>query len=269
MFIVFVCDLVYHLMSTYFTENFLGDTSNRYLFDGFKISIVNYTEKVSEEWHFHDKVHISSIVKGGNLESRKTYDIEVDAGRIMVYDQGEIHRNRFTAHPSKNLNIEFEDHFFNSEILLSHLKPDERTNTEFQKIYFELLLNDVCTAQSIEQIVMSLFWCDKYENKALWIPKLKELLNDRWDEFLSLDDLSKEMNIHPVTISKYFAKNSGLTLSEYMRKIKVKRAIDMLINSSISFSEIALSCGFSDQSHMNRLVKKHTGYTPSIIRSLM
>lgn len=254
-------------MNTIFTADFLGATSNQHASGNFRISVVDYTHKVSEEWHFHDKVHISSIIKGGNLESRKTGDTQVKPGRLMTYNEGEIHRNRFTAHPSRNLNIEFESHFFSDDLCFSYLRPDEEANLSFLNIYFELQLNDIHSTQSIEQTVKSLFWYDRYDHSGTWVSQLKELLNDRWNEFPSLESLSNELRIHPVTISKYFSRASGVTLSEYMRKLKVKRAVDFLLNSSIPLAEIAFSCGFSDQSHMNRLVKKYLGFTPATIRA--
>jgi len=255
-------------MSLTFTDNFLGTTSGQLTTESFKVSVVDYTQKVSEDWHWHEKIHISSIIRGGNLESRKDQEIQVVPSKILVYQQGEIHRNRFTVHPSKNINIEFEENFFNHDICFSNLTLDENSTIDFFRIYLEIQLNDRSSQQSIGQILQSLFWKDNYENKGEWIQKLKELLNDRWDEFPSLNDLSKELNVHPITISKYFAKENGMTLSEYMRKIKVRRAVGFLMNSSSSLAEIAFTCGFSDQSHMSRLIKNYTGYTPGTIRTL-
>ncbi len=250
------------------TKDFLGNTSNRLESEEFKISIVDYHCNVSEEWHWHEKIHISSIIRGGNLESRKKEDIQVTPGKILIYNQGEIHRNRFTVHPSRNLNIELNESFFGEGIKFSHLKPDNHSKIELYRIYFELLLNDEYSVQCITQVLKSLFWKDKCANVSGWITKLEALLNDRWNEFPCLNDLSSELGVHPITISKYFSKTKGVTLSEYMRRIKVKRAVDLLINSSDRIPEIAFSCGFSDQSHMTRLIKSHTGYTPATIRSL-
>lgn len=255
-------------MSLTFTDNFLGTTSGQLTTESFKVSVVDYTRKVSEDWHWHEKIHISSIIRGGNLESRKTQEIQVVPCKILVYQQEEIHRNRFTLHPSKNVNIEFEENFFNHDICFSNLTLEENSTIDFFRIYFELQLNDQYSKHSIGQMLRSLFWKDNYASRGEWIQKLKDLLNDRWDEFPSLNDLSKELKVHPITISKYFAKENGTTLSEYMRKIKVKRAIGLLINSSNSLAEIAFTCGFSDQSHMSRLVKNYTGYTPGVIRTL-
>lgn len=255
-------------MNTFLATDFLGTTSKQLKSSTFQISIVDYTQQVSEAWHWHEKIHISSIIRGGNLESRKKKDIQVSSGKVMVYEQGEAHRNRFTAHPSRNLNIELEEDFFEDGIEFSNLQLEDNAKIELDRIYFELSFGDKYSVQSIRQILKSLFWQDKYANPSKWIPQLENLLQERWNEFPSLDELSSELDIHPITISKYFAKHKGLTLSAYMRRLKVKRAIDLLMNSSSSIPEIAFECGFSDQSHMTRLVKSYTGYTPGNIRSL-
>lgn len=248
-------------------DGFLGLTNTAYKASDFKVSVVTYTQQVSEDWHYHEHDHISWIMKGGNLESRKMEDIQVIPGKILKYQQGEIHRNRFTSQSSKNLNIEFDDTFFNDELSFASLSRKTVPTLELLKIYFELNINDLLTNESIEYQVRSLFWNNEPINSKEWLRKLIRILNDRWNEFLSLDHLSKELDVHPVTISKFFSKHMGLTLAEYMRKIKVSRALDMLIQTKSSYAEIALQCGFSDQSHMNRLVKVYMGMTPAKIRS--
>ncbi|HAP58570.1 MAG TPA: hypothetical protein DCR93_03330 [Cytophagales bacterium] len=256
-------------MNTFLAHQFLGATSRQLETETFKVSVVDYTHRVSEEWHWHERVHISSILRGGNLESRKREDIQVAPGKVMVYDQGEVHRNRFTAHPSRNLNIELGEDFFGPDIEFAHLRLDESTQLEFHRIYFELALNDTQAAESICRQLQALFWKDPYRRGGEWVARLETLLQDRWDEFPSLEELSRELGVHPITISKYFAKHKGMTLSEYLRKLKVKRALQALLNTTESAAEIAFGCGFSDQSHMTRLVKAYTGYTPGAIRSLV
>ncbi len=255
-------------MNPFFTIGFLGSTTISFKSEKFKASIVDYTSKVSEEWHWHEKFHLSSIIHGGNLESRKKEDIQVTPGKLMVYDQGEIHRNRHTAHPSRNLNIELDESFFSNEIHFSNLRADDNSNIELYSVYLELLLNDNNSEQSIFQILKTLFWIGDHEDQSNWMPQLESILIDNWKEFPSLQTLSAELDVHPITISKYFAKTKGITLSNYMRRIKVKRAVDSLLNSTTPISEIAFGCGFSDQSHLTRLTKYYIGYTPGEIRAL-
>ena len=71
----------------------------------------------------------------------------------MLYDQGEIHRNRFTAHPSKNLNIEFKEDFFTDGIHFSSFNYNPNTDISFFNIYAELQLNDPISSESIAYVL--------------------------------------------------------------------------------------------------------------------
>ena len=249
-------------------SDFLGATSCRYENNLFATSIVNYKQLVSEDWHYHDKFHLSAILAGGNRESRKKQDIQVHPGKIMVYREGEIHRNRNTVFPSKNLNIEISPNFFSDGIKPSNLNLNRSSYLLLLKVYHELSLNDYYSNESIQQIIKSLFYKNAHVNKPDWINTVKVLLHDKWYQNVSLDEISNELGLHPVTISKNFSKHEKCTLTDYMRKLKVEQAIYLLFNSTNSLTEIAYLCGFSDQSHMNRLFKFYLGFSPKKLRAV-
>lgn len=248
--------------------NFLGNTTSQFETDIYKVSIVNYYHRVSEDWHYHERVHISGILKGGNLESRKHNDIQVLPGKIIPYREGEVHRNRHTAFPSKNLNVELETIFFDDDYHFSNFRTDHHSYLNLIKIYHELLLNDGYSNESIDQLLKSLFLKVSSTKRPPWITSLKTLLNDRWNEFISLEELAQELQLHPISISKYFGQHTGNTLADYMRKLKVNKSIDLLLNTSSSIAETAFVCGFSDQSHMTRVFKHYVGFTPRALRSI-
>lgn len=253
---------------------FLGSTSERFQMDFCTISIVNYQNPVSEDWHSHEKIHLSLILQGGNLESRKREDIQVSTGAIILYHEEELHRNRYTLFPSKNLNLEFDKAFFKKEdlnfngfVLSKTRNPDNLFN--LLKIYHELYLNDSYSSESIFFSLLALFAKKGQSSlKPSWLNNLKEILEDRWNEFVLLDELAKQINVHPVTISKYFRKYFHCTLSDYMRKIKIEKAVYLLMNTRKSITEIAFLCGFSDQSHFIRVFKAYVGFNPKRFRKI-
>jgi AraC-like DNA-binding protein len=55
-------------------------------------------------------------------------------------------------------------------------------------------------------------------------------------------------------------------VGELIRRRRVEHACDLLAHSDLSLAEIALACGFSDQSHFSMMFKRHTGITPSKFR---
>ena len=63
-------------------------------------------------------------------------------------------------------------------------------------------------------------------------------------------------------LSREFRKHYQSTIGEYIRKRRIEHASHMLANTDTPLSEIALTCGFSDQSHFSGAFRKMTGTTP-------
>ncbi|HVF97056.1 MAG TPA: helix-turn-helix domain-containing protein, partial [Flavisolibacter sp.] len=97
-----------------------------------------------------------------------------------------------------------------------------------------------------------------------WVQELKQIIQDQIDTNLSLTDISKSLDINPSYLSREFSKHfNNLTFGEYIRKLRIEKAIDLINASTYSLTEIAYLTGFSDQSHFTRIFKQHTGKNPS------
>jgi len=106
-----------------------------------------------------------------------------------------------------------------------------------------------------------------YKKTPAWAKELKEMIQDHIDTSLTLKDLSKNIDIHPSYLSREFSKYfDNLSFGEYIRKLRIEKAIELLTNSEYSLTEIAYLTGFSDQSHFTRIFKTHTGKNPSSYR---
>lgn len=83
---------------------------------------------------------------------------------------------------------------------------------------------------------------------------------------ITLDALSKAINLSPAYLSRMFHKEVGVTISEYIVKKRIQAAENMLKYSEYTASEIAHYLCFSSESHFIHLFKKHTGDTPKMYR---
>jgi YesN/AraC family two-component response regulator len=100
-----------------------------------------------------------------------------------------------------------------------------------------------------------------------WAQELKDIIQDHIDANLSLKELSKGLEINPSYLSREFSRYfENMTFGEYIRKQRIEKAMELMKNPSYSLTEIAYLTGFSDQSHFNRIFKKHTGQNPSQYR---
>ena len=100
-----------------------------------------------------------------------------------------------------------------------------------------------------------------------WAKELKELIQDQIDTNITLKQLSQDLDINPAYLSREFSRYfDNLSFGDYIRKLRIEKAIDYLNNSNYSLTKIAYLTGFSDQSHFTRIFKKHTGQNPSVYR---
>ncbi|KAF2337132.1 chromate resistance protein ChrB domain-containing protein [Flavobacterium daemonense] len=102
-----------------------------------------------------------------------------------------------------------------------------------------------------------------------WVKDLKEIIQDQIDAQFAFDlkKISSELDLNPSYLSREFSKHfEDLNFGEYVRKLRIEKAINLISNSSHSLTEIAYMTGFSDQSHFTRIFKAHTGKNPSSYR---
>ncbi|MNK60107.1 HTH-type transcriptional activator Btr [compost metagenome] len=103
----------------------------------------------------------------------------------------------------------------------------------------------------------------------LWVKELKNIIQDQIDAQFTFDlkKISSELDLNPSYLSREFSKHfEDLNFGEYVRKLRIKKAINLIENSTHTLTEIAYMTGFSDQSHFTRIFKLHTGKNPSSYR---
>lgn len=106
----------------------------------------------------------------------------------------------------------------------------------------------------------------KHKKTPQWAMELKALLQDQADTYLnaSLKDISRELDLNPAYLSREFSKYfDNMSYGDYVRKMRIDKAMELIRNSGYSLTEIAYLTGFSDQSHFTRIFRIHTGTTPS------
>lgn len=83
---------------------------------------------------------------------------------------------------------------------------------------------------------------------------------------LKSDKISIHFNISLHYLGKYFKKQTGETLQEYISNYKLRLIEARLLNSDMRINEIADELHFSDESHLNKVFRKHKGMNPSEFR---
>jgi AraC family transcriptional regulator len=84
---------------------------------------------------------------------------------------------------------------------------------------------------------------------------------------ISLAELSQVVHISPSQLGRLFKRATSLTPHQYLIRLRVGQASELLRSGRLPISEVALQSGFNDQSHLNRHFKRIYGVTPKTIRN--
>ncbi|WP_246281211.1 response regulator transcription factor [Saccharibacillus qingshengii] len=96
--------------------------------------------------------------------------------------------------------------------------------------------------------------------------KLLAYIDEHYAEPLSLTGLGRHFHFNPSYLSSYFTSHNKEGFSEYLNKIRVSRAEELLREGEISISEISGRVGYSDPGYFTKVFKKQTGLSPSQYR---
>ena len=91
----------------------------------------------------------------------------------------------------------------------------------------------------------------------------QDYIGDNYSKDISLDDVSRVVNISPYYFSKLFKEATGENFIEYLTNIRMEKAKELLQKSEMSMKEICAMCGYSDPNYFSRTFKKNVGLTPT------
>lgn len=104
-----------------------------------------------------------------------------------------------------------------------------------------------------------------------WVPGSMQavfhFIHEHFCDSISLGQLSELGRLHPSSVSRLFKRYSGLGLSDYIAKLRIKQAVRYLRETDKTVIEIALLCGFNNNSNFYKTFRRVTGRTPGSFRS--
>ena len=129
--------------------------------------------------------------------------------------------------------------------------------------------NDIIKA-SIEALTVAVNKIEEIQNAQFAKDKrMVEIMNYIQSNYLSvtLEGLSDKFYLSKPYLSKYIKEKSGMTFGELVKNVRLKKAKTLLKTSSMTVESIALSVGYQNVEHFNRLFKKAFNMTPVQFRN--
>ena len=99
------------------------------------------------------------------------------------------------------------------------------------------------------------------------VARARQYIHDHCEDELSLGDVARHAAISPFYLCKKFKEVTGLNFTDYVSRVRVEKAKEMLRDPNHRVSEVAYQTGFQSLSHFNRSFKRITGQSPSACRA--
>jgi AraC family transcriptional regulator len=96
--------------------------------------------------------------------------------------------------------------------------------------------------------------------------RVTDFMTEHVAEDLALDELAAQVNFSAKHFARAFRQSTGVPPHRWMIERRVDRARALLVEGDLSLAEIALACGFADQSHFTAAFRRGTGLTPGAYR---
>lgn len=104
------------------------------------------------------------------------------------------------------------------------------------------------------------------KNYSLLVQKTLLLIDSDLSADLTLSTLAKRQNVTGGYLATVFKRETGKTVSEYIRERRVKHASYLLATTHLQVQTVALHCGIVDVQYFSKIFKKETGKTPKEYR---
>jgi AraC-like DNA-binding protein len=99
------------------------------------------------------------------------------------------------------------------------------------------------------------------------ITRAKQFIKEHQREDLSLGQVAKAVNTGSFYFCKMFKRIIGINFTDYLSRLRIEQARNLLLNPNLRISEIAYEVGFQSLTHFNRVFKRITGQSPTQYRS--
>lgn len=99
----------------------------------------------------------------------------------------------------------------------------------------------------------------RYSGKVRYI---RSYVQENYAKEISLNYLAEELNMNPIYLSALFKKETGMTFSAWLTKVRIERAIELLRQGDYKIYEISEMVGYQTIQYFSKVFKKETGKNP-------
>lgn len=242
---------------------------------GFRANLFRYETGLQIGQHVHENSYISLLLGGAYAETARGTSEMINAGQVLFRPAQYVHANHF-ASGGTCFNIEWNsatDLFGDADFRL----PQELRILEAGALPFvyQLLIafRDGHSPAYQQEILLdgfAAFGRDLPVKTSLpWLHKVLQILENELDVAHSPASLAERVFVHPVYLARAFKNKTGNTVGAHQLRLRLAKAVQLLLQTPQPVTAIALATGFYDTAHFIRSFRRVYRIPPQQFRAAL
>ena len=254
---------------------FTGETASWHT-AGVILSEVRHSVAKAVPRHAHDAPYFSLLLEGSYSERGESFDLLYEPYTLVFHSAHTVHEDEMSG-PSRFFAVEllkrwdavitelggarahvFELNGGDPVWLVLRLYREFVSRPREGEGAVESLLYELCAhvaARSTEE-----------DREPEWLAQIDARVGESFQDPLDLIVLASNAGVHAAHLCRTYRRFRGRTINDAIVGMRVQHVCRRLVESNDPLAEIAVDAGFTDQSHMTRVFKRLTGYSPGAHR---
>lgn len=114
----------------------------------------------------------------------------------------------------------------------------------------------------IRDIVSKMFENAPRDDKNRYVAQIKDKISREYNLSLTAEGVAEEMHISSYYLMHLFKEEEGMTFNQYLTKVRIEKATEMMQSGEMKIYEIAEKVGYRDPAYFSYIFKKVTGHSP-------
>lgn len=267
--LVNISAIIFHLFNHVFLSPEVIISKNNELFEPqeknkvIELSVSKYLQQATfDNDHLFEKT-IVSIIKEGRIGDLKNINLIKDIENVSAFSKSSFIRSlknhiitliTLVSRAAIEGGLHQDIAFSLNDSFIQHLEELNKVDE------IRLFTRDVLFtfAEKVHEL--------KTEKYSKTINLCKDYIITHIYDDISVVDIADAIGLSPKYLSLLFKKEVGITISDYIRDMRIEEAKKLLAYSSTPISEICALLNYTDQSYFTKVFKKQTGKTPKLYR---
>lgn len=260
-----------------------GSITRSGTFGDLRLTETSYRPGLFIEAHAHELACFGLVLQGSYQEDFRGKQLLCVPRTVLFRPAEAVHLDRFSESGAHCLLVEL------SASWLEHLRDfgslvsdpvavqDATMERVGNRIYAEWLVgSDDLVPLAIEGLTTELAvalnrWpsCHARTRPPAWLRRVTDLLQERAPEMIRLSEITREVGISRSHLMAEFRRHQRMTIGDFVRHRRIELACGMLLRSDPGLAEIAIACGFPNQTCFSSVFRRFRGMTPGQYRRIM